>query len=338
MIAIFFLFAFAHCANPSFMTTLEELQATSLQLLKSRKSDEITIDISVVEKASCKDILTGMASMDDFFFILFWYSYGQKVYLFINYTGCRFIKKLSKKHDRGGPVLFGMKNNFEKFLKEKLLKELLAPTIEISIEDKELLLSEAMALYYGKFQSIWMRIARPCCEKFDSLNQTFSEFRKVISVGIYGSLNHAFGDITRNLDNPEKVESVYSSKKHFSALAKLLASDEKENWGWRWISEQENPYFIISFFAFQEFIPAPNYSFLSIIREDKEKRWWAFEHLLEILKKRVNFKFIQEEKKLKFDLNFRNPIPSHIITDEEMKMIISKIVLKLFNFCHIPNK
>jgi hypothetical protein len=39
---------------------------------------------------------------------------------------------------------------------------------------KEKLLTDAMALYYGKFRSIWMKLVDPKSEKFDYLQETFS--------------------------------------------------------------------------------------------------------------------------------------------------------------------
>jgi hypothetical protein len=313
-----FLILFFVLINGTSQSSLEELEEAILFTHRDN-----------YEKIPAKKFLKDIQLMSDFAFILLWYSYGcHKNLSPSRATGLNFINKVSKKKNRGEIIFGEMRANYEKFLGEKVLKELLLPDSKVSKAKKEELLNDAIALYQGKFRSIWMRIVKPGSEKFDDLRQMFSLFQMAIEIGIYESLDFVFREIFRNFNVLDKQKLVYVYKKQFYALSALLSNNLDENWGLRWVANHHNPYFIITYFYYQRYLPDIGYTFLKCFLKYADNRKRDFQTIIEIL----NYKFYLGDQKLKFYPDFKNPFP-HIIGDDELKAIIDKIVSKARILC-----
>jgi hypothetical protein len=265
--------------------------------------------------------------MKDFPFILLWYSYGSHRPLAYKATGCNFFHDIS---GIGESIFRVMKGNYEKYLNEMLLKELLSS--DITIAEKEELLSDAMALYFGKFRSIWRRIVKPGSEKFDALEKTFSFYRKAINIGIYGSLELVYKKVYQTLD-ASNGELLLIYKKLFQSMAKLLSTDEKEGWGLRWLAHREDPYFIVFYFCYLKFSPHLDYTFFKGLKKKGKNREFEFDTAMDVLRKNMKLNFQLKYRKVEFAPDFKSPFPPEIMETDELKSVIATLVSKLLLFC-----
>jgi hypothetical protein len=223
-----------------------------------------------------------------------------------------------------------MKKNYVDYMNWTLLEQFVSSDPKISKTEKEDLLVEAMSLYYGKFQSIWMRIIEPGTEKFDKMRQTFSNFQLAIDLGIKGSIEYAFGEFMRNFDGQDNDKLFFNSKRHFYELVGILSEDKNENWGWRWIAGQNDTNLIFSYFNYQ--MHSPNHtSFLGNNQSNPpSSRTAAFDKVVNLIKRKMNFRFWVLDGEAIFISDFKSPFPLHIMEERELKQIISTIISKLY--------
>jgi hypothetical protein len=317
--------------NSTFL--LEEVRQKIVRNHRNRKNDHYSLNISYINSVPTKEFLQGINLWEDCPFIIFWYSFGFCVGLSSRATGVNFIHDITDQ-GIGASIFDEMKDNYTRYMRRRLLQDLLAPDSEISKNDKEELLSLAMSLYYERFQSIWARIVRPGTEKFDNLKPTFSFYERAHILGIYGSLGFSFRKIFRN---PDAIDQIlyYTYEKQFYYLVEYLSNNRNENWGLRWVSKHKNPYFILCFFHFLEYHPV-SCPFLKKVMEKNDDRKYEFKMILNMFGRRMGFEFdITEDGKLVFPLpkDFKNPFPSSIMEDDELKLVLTKIISKLWHFC-----
>jgi hypothetical protein len=313
--------------SKSLLEKMQE-QIISHYLNQASKSFELTEDLIV--PITSKKFLQTMNQMDDNSFIIFWDSYRVEKSVASKVTGRNLIKEVIGQ--KGFGKLFeNMKKIFEYFMYKRLVKQFAFPVPEISDDNEELLL-EAMTLYHGKFRSIWMRMAEPGSEKFDDLSPMFANIRQTINLGIHGSLDYVFGEILRNLNRPENKELVFNYKKHFAGLVDLLSTEKKENFGLRWVADHEDPFFILSYFYYQKYIPNPTNTILWYIINKDQTQTLDFYNVFLPLRVMTNHEINLKNRRLIFEPGFKSPFPPNIMGDEEFKIIIIKIVSKLWIF------
>jgi hypothetical protein len=307
-----------------------ELQKQILSLYLNRESD--VFDLSSIPLIPCEPkFFSEMNLLDDFLFILFWNSYGYIVVVpNSRATGWKFINDI-KNQGLGSSKFKTIRTNYEAYLYNEVLKKILSNEKRISKNEMEKLLLEAMNLYHGKFRSIWRELVEPGPEKFDEMRTLFLNFQQTIDLGIQRSLEELFNKIKRNADGQNNNNDLlYPCIKHFCELVKILSNDERECWGLRWISEHKDPFFILSYFYFHRF--HYKVSFFRDIRFKIKSRKHYFETVFNVIRKRVNFKFIIEGNKLIFSSSFRSPFPYNVMGAKELKAIITKIVSKIIIF------
>jgi hypothetical protein len=230
------------------------------------------------------------------------------------------------------PYIDCYERKYEYYLEEKILKEFLSA--KITKAEKEALLAKAMSLYHGKFYSIWRRLS---LLDFDKLPLIFSFLQRAINKDIYELLDFAFNESVKKLDK-NNIETIYAYKNQFHWLAQFLSIDESENWGFRRISEHSNPRFILCYFMYQRHLPS-RYTIVGDLQDRYESHSDYFNHVLEILREKLDNKFNlkdPKEKELKFDPNFKSPFPPEILATDELQIVLSKIFSKLF--CYNRNK
>jgi hypothetical protein len=184
-----------------------------------------------------------------------------------------------------------MKKNFIRYLNERVLKELLSCDPKISKAEKIKLLLQVMSLYWGKFRSIWARIVKPGKIKFKNMNQIFFDFQKMISLGIYGSLEYVFDEIILNFRKTTNNNLLISYRNCYITLVEILSNDENENWGLRWIAGHTDPHFILAYFYYQRYFDNIGNRFLGVtsckLRELKKE----FLNVIYFIGEKMNFQF-----------------------------------------------
>jgi hypothetical protein len=333
-----FYFSLVFCATHSSLIaesefSLGEFQEQILSKQRNRKGDYIRIKLTPIHDIPSRKLLKDMKLMDETAFILFWYSYGYLVKLTTKTTGWSFINAITTEKGQGRAIFKEMKEGFFMHLNKTLLEEMVSTNRNLSAEEKKELLYQAMDLYYSRFHSIWIRIAKPTgTERFDNLRPTFSFLLRVINQTIYDSLNFTFVQIFDNLFNPDD-KILYSYKRQFHYLAQILSKDENENRGLRWVANHNNPFFIFTYFYYYDFLPDRKATFLKYIITKDEIRIREFELVLKDFQKMLNYSFKLKNNKLKFAPNFKSPFPPQVMETAELKSIISKIISKLVLFC-----
>jgi hypothetical protein len=313
------------------ISSLAELQEHILLLQESGGGGAYSkVDVKLIANIPVAQFFKDMMSMEECSFTLFWYSYGRSICVPSKSTGWKFFQKISLKKDLGTFIFGDMKKHFKDYMNQWLLKELLS--VE-SKANKEELLADAMALYYGKFKSIWPKLVDSKFEMFDYLQHTFFFYQKVINLGIYGTLEFLFEQIFKDLGDPLEKDLVFFYKEKFRILAVLLLKGDNEIWGLRWIADHRNPYLMLSFFYFLEYYPTFGFNFLSQIKEKNLNRKSKFWDVIRVLKYRMNFNLDFSNGKLKFAPNFKSPFQSQLIGNDELKGILSRIISKLLIFC-----
>jgi hypothetical protein len=308
--------------------SLEDLQEKILLDHRDQKCFSSNFTVTSIKYIPPKELLKNMESMNENAFIILWSSYEK--YRF-SWPKVNLIKELNEKR------FVIMIENYESYLGEIVLKELLSTNSKDSKDVKEGLLFQAMSLYQGRFRSIWMRIAGKT-KRFDDLKLTFLVCQKVIDFGIYNVLEYLFGMIVKYLEKePKNYELIYSYKIHFRELLDLLSADEKENFGLKWVADQIDPYLIIAYFFYQKYPLSFHSTFIQKIKCRKEDPLYTFDVVLGVLKEKVKHQFDVIEGELTFNPDFKSPFP-HIIEDDELVMIIRKIISKLMKFCNNHNK
>jgi hypothetical protein len=327
---VFFFIALVYSSTQSLQPavskfSLEELEEKIISEPKLVVKSKVFIDNSKLLEVPPKTILNELRLMNDYPFILLWYSYGSNKALAYRAMGCGFFNDI---FTVGESIFRAMKGNYEKYMTEMLLKEFLS--FSITKVDKENLLFDAVALYYGKFRSIWRKLVKPGSEKFDGLEGTFSFYRKAIDIGIYGSLELVYKKIQTVCSSDAELRLAY--KKLFQRIAKLLSSNENECWGLRWLAGQEDQNFIIFYFYYLKYSPQLYYTYFVYKQRDKSLEF-EFDTAMDVLKKSMNLNFELKNRQLIFAPDFKNPFPPEIMGTEELKSVISTIVSKLLLFC-----
>jgi hypothetical protein len=313
--------------------TLEELEEKIVSNYEKRTEDWIDINDNLIESFPAKKLVHFVNSMDDYPFIIFWYSYGYRRILPSRASGRRFLHAITKEKGLGNSIYKKMFENFLLYIDGKLLDELLSTDPNITKADKEKLVSDTMELYYGKFHSIWRRIVKPGTDEFENLTPTFSYYLRLINFDIYGSLDVMFKQISKSLLDGSSKEFILYQKELFSRLVKFLFNDDKASWGLPWLVDYD-PYFILFFFHVQSYKQTLENTFLQDIQKKDDNRKWAFMSFLNTLKKEKKLKFNIDEDtfELIFSSDFKSPFPQ-IMGDEELKSVITKIKTKLIAFC-----
>jgi hypothetical protein len=329
MYANFFLFfiALVYGSNQVFHadTAKEMLEELEWSILSFPKRGKIEVNISSMLALSTKNFFKTVQLMYDYTYILFWYSYGHRMDLPTKATWLNFIKEI-KRFGYGGHIFMVLKENFVKYMDEKLLADLLISNPDISETDKENLLLDAMTLYQYKFRSIWLKLGNS--GKFDDLKPKFSYYRKLLCLGIYDSLDVAFNKMVRNFE-----KSTLLDRRNFHLLVRLLTNDRNENWGLRWVANHSDPYFILKFFLSRENYSVLFFPLLENLYYENNDRKSDFDKAFAVLRRMLDCKVNLKDNEPIFESDFKNPFPSHIMGDNELKLVISQIVVKLKNFC-----
>jgi hypothetical protein len=307
-------------------SSLAQFQEQILEHQRSRVKEWFSLEVNEIEKIAFNTFIKDMESMEVSAFVVFWNSYGSMRRLTTRATGRSFLKKISK----GKEIFKQMKENYIIYLNKNLLKELVASNPAVN---KEVLFSDAMALYNGKFRSIWDELVDPKLEKFDYMQRVFSVYREVIGYGIYHTIEYIFVDIVKNVDGPNQEELDSARRGQFSELVYLLSNDMNENWGLRWISNNNNLLLILTFFYFLQIYPEAKCAYIRWIINSINERKRIFGWVSRGLEKKLNFGFIRDGSKLTFTSNFKNPFLPHIMGDDELKNVLSTIITKLYYFC-----
>jgi hypothetical protein len=310
--------------------TLQKLEEKIISNYEKRKKESYEIDANLVESFPAKELLNFMSEMDDYPFIIFWYSFGWKRRLPTTASGHRFIDAITKKIGLGVTIYKKMIENYLLYLDGKLLDELLSTDPKMTKADKRQLVSDAMTLYCGKFNSIRRRIVKSPAEKFDDLKPNFSYYSQLVNFGIYRSLDLMFKGILESLfDGSIKEVPLYQSDL-FYRLVKFLSNDAKECWGLPWLAEKD-PKFILYFYIILRY--KPNLERLEDLKD--ENLWYGLWDFLEELTnpEKKNLKFHVDDKThvLTFASDFKSPFPQ-MMGDEELKSVITKITTKIIEF------
>jgi hypothetical protein len=143
-------------------------------------------------------------------------------------------------------------------------------------------------------------------------------------------LESRFGKIIGLLDDPSKKDLVYIYKMQFCELVDILMSDVNENWGLWWISNHKNLLFIFTLIYYRRHAPDRLSTFLQTINSNRDIN---FQIVLHQMLKLMRYKFRLKGEELIFEPDFKSPFPPHIMGDDELKSVLSKIISKLLKFC-----
>jgi hypothetical protein len=332
-LVIFFIFWVTDASKSSqladLQSPLEELQEQILSIHRDPNKDRVIIVEKRRAARNPKKFLKEMALMGDFPFILYWYSYGNLI--FVSDTDWCLFREITIQKNLEKSIFEAMKVNYSRYLNERVLKDLLSTNPEVSEAEKEELLSDAMALYYGMFRSIWIRLVKPGSEKFDDLQPTFTFYRKILYLGIYDSLDLIFSEMFRNINNPDD-KLLFNYKKQFHMLVGVLSDYEIECGGLKWVADHKDPHFILSFFYYLRFLPTLDYTFIKKLRPTAETRAIDFEIVLGIIRRLMKFKFDLKGRQLIFYKDFKSPFPGDKLGNDAMISTIFKIISKARKF------
>jgi hypothetical protein len=309
---------------------LEELQEKILSIHRNRSEYWIDIGENPIAARTPKKFLKEIALMDDFPFILYWASYGNLLFV-ADRTGWCLFREITIKKNLKKFIFEAMKDNYKRYLNERVFKDLLSTSPEISEAEKEELLSDAITLYYGKFRSIWLRYVKHRSEKFDDLQPTFTFFRKILYLGIFRSLDLIFSEMLRNLNNPDDKLLFYYKEK-FHMLAGVLSTNEIEGGGLRWVADHKDTRFLLAYFFYQRYLPTRDYTFIKNVRQSAKIRKQNFETVLFIIRRQMKLKFDLNGRQLIFYKDFKCPYPDYILDYDTMISTIFKIISMAWNF------
>jgi hypothetical protein len=93
-----------------------------------------------------------------------------------------------------------------------------------------------------------------------------------------------------------------------------------------------NLFLVMSYFYYIRFYPDSSVTFIKDMIQ-KNCRGMEFPWAVSVLRNSEKFKFICTGSKIQFDSDFKNPFSPHIMGDDELKNVLSKIISKLHDFC-----
>jgi hypothetical protein len=326
---LFFIIAMVYGDKRSLQSADSNFSIKELEekIISDLRRNELSLSPVPITRFSPKIFLKNIGLMDDCPFVLLWHSYGNRIWHQSRATGRKFLREISKD---GRYIFKEMKDNYEKYLIGTLLKEFLSSNSDVSKEDKVEVLFKAMELYYGKFHSIWVKIVEPRSETFDDLKATFSFLYQAIHTSIFDLIESGFEKIMGVLEDPSKKDLLYTYKKQYCELVDILAINDNENWGLRWISNQKNSLLIFTFFYYHRCAPDRNSTFLQNIMKTRKI---DFKIVLDQILKMMNHNFVLKGNELKFEPDFKSPFSPQIMGVDELKSVLSKIISKLLKFC-----
>jgi hypothetical protein len=291
---------------------LQDLEYLMDEMPISKKSGHYRVSTTQLIFIELGKFLRGMALADDYYFIKFWYSYGESQFFRSRANGYNFSREVSYH----GKEIFGtMNDNFRSFLANLFFPGLLDLAQQ---KDKEELLSMAKSLYNGRFYSIWMRLLKPNAGKFDSMRDVFIFLQATIDHSIYEMLEVEFYEMYRDLEKADK-QSYFKHEQRFELLVDSLSHDQENKFGLLWIADHPDPILVLCYFLYRKSKPIQTPKSLSL--HDLSKAIENFKDL-------VDDDFLIVEGRVGFLLEFQSPYDN--IGDYDLKVIISKIITKFY--------
>jgi hypothetical protein len=290
------------------LLSLKRFQETALKTIKTtRMTYNFNVDIKPLLLIKSVDLFNELASADDLYLFFVFYSYGISRDLCMKPADIFSIARIRRNDVRD--FFDDIKDNYKKLLYQKLLKD----------NDQDAI-SKAMELYFTRFQPIWRKLIKPGTSSFDTLDQTFFFIQTEAGRNIYDLMESEFSQFFNAFRKGDsKPRDLHGER--FRLLVYSLSNDESENFGLKWIANHENPSLIAFYFYFwhnsRHFPPSPNRNMVT---------GTAYSNLRFI----SNYEVTLLGKEVVFLRNFKSPY-SPVISDEELKDILGKVMKALFD-------
>jgi hypothetical protein len=285
--------------------SIMDYQKEGLELIKNSPMIKyIQVDITPLLSMNLTTFLEEFQQANDIYFFLVWCSYGTSINLFLPFNE---IFTIIPKSSRGEEIFNRMKDNYKKFLFRKLLGE----------QNQEAIVL-AQALYSRKFRIVWKKLVKPNSCSFKPLDQTFNYIQSEMGRTIPELLEFEFNEFFRGFTIGNIPAKILHGER-FRLLVYCLSNDESESFGLNFVSEHENPFFVLFYFYFldaEENSP-------SIATKDR-----ITERAYRNLRGLAEYQISINDKKLEFLTAFKNTFPT-VVNEEELKTILLKINTKL---------
>jgi hypothetical protein len=249
-------FLFSFCISKGYTSKTQSLDPQSilfemeeglLAALRNRKEEKpFSINHAKVTNANPMDFLRAMELMGDLFFLAFWASYKYDYWTQNSYWPPKARNAVSlfqevNQAGKGKDLLINMSRNYKMYLDRVILNYQGV---------KGQLITQAMALYYGKFHLIWRKLGITNSEEFDAMRQVFIFYQEAIDQDIYSLVEFEFSKFFKSIYGNDR-KKIRINEARFVSLVQSMFHNEKGKRGMRWISNHQDPYLTLFYLFYQ---------------------------------------------------------------------------------------